>query len=286
MWLRAVAILQVLILLPNISFAQTAIPPYEIVADGSEYQITLSPKEKGISEISVYFVSTGNISTATEMRVAGPMGIRGTVRGGFLGTENAATVVTAAAPLAPIRIRSSNVKDAADFPLVASTDNSQFGTAYNWYHLQKDNCAGSAKDRYLSIMKLDLTGVNPTLFDSSFQITLSLKEFKFKGAMVASIKPSSDGKYKGEPILLMGQVGSPEYVNIVSWKNKKIAGQRRIPVVKYVGYKGYSLSLARLNGVLNGGRSTVELSNGGDIYGVCFTMVRRRQSVNGYPAPN
>jgi len=285
MWFRTVAAL-LLTLLPNYSFAQSAIPPYEVVADGSEYQITLSAKEKGTTELSVYFVSAGNVSTATEIRVAGPMGIRGTVRGGFLGTQNAATAVSAPAPFDPIRIRSSNVKDSTDFALIASSSDSQTGAAYNWYHLQKDNCGGNAKDRYVSLMKLDLTGVNPALFDSSFQITLSLKEFKFKGAMVASIKPSSDGKYKGEPILLMGQVGSPEYVNVVSWRNKKIAGQRRIPVVKYVGYKGYSLSLARLNGVLNGGKATVELSNGGDIYGVCFTMVRRRQSVNGYPAPN
>jgi hypothetical protein len=267
------------------AFAES-IPPYEVIADGKEYQIILGPKERNITDLSVYFVSTGNISTAVEIRVAGPKGIKGSVRGGVIGPQNAAEVVALPAALQPIRTRISNTKDAPDFGLTTSSDDARVGSAYVWYHLQKDNCSGGKTDRYVSQVKLDLTGIDPALYDLTFAITLSLKEFKFSGAMVASIKPSSDGKYKGEPILLMASIGSPEYVNIVSWRNKKIASSRRIPVVKYVGYKGYGLSLARLRGVLNGGRATFELSNGGDIYGVCFTAVRRRQSANGYPAPN
>jgi hypothetical protein len=58
---------------------------------------------------------------------------------------------------------------------------------------------------------------------------------------------------------------------------------KRIPIVKYVGYKGYGLSLARIKGLLNGGKATFELSNGGDIYGVCFSLARKRQVRNGYP---
>lgn len=264
----------------------TSIPPYEVVADGQEYEITLGPAERSIKDLTVYFVSTGNISTAVEIRVAGPMGIKGGVAGGFLGSQNAATVVAASTGLPAIRTRISNTKDIPEFGLTADSSDPRVGSAYVWYHLQKDNCSGGKTDRYVSRVKLDLSKVDPALYDLTFKVRLSLKEFKYGGSRVASIKPSSDGKYKGEPILLMATVGYPEYVNIVSWKNKKISKTKKIPVVKYVSYKGYGLSLARLVGSLNGGRATFELTNGGDIYGVCFTAARRRQSANGYPAPN
>jgi hypothetical protein len=213
------------------------------------------------------------------------MGINGSVAGGFLGSQNAATVVGAATGLPAIRTRISSTRDVPDFGLTPDSSDPRVGSAYVWYHLQKDACTGGKTDRYVSRVKLDLSKVDPSLYDLTFKVRLSLKEFKYAGAQVASIKPESDGKYKNEPILLMATIGNPEYVNIVYWRKKRIARTRRIPVVKYVSYKGYGLSLARLIGSLNGGRATFELTNGGDIYGVCFTAVRRRQSVNGYPAP-
>jgi hypothetical protein len=266
--------------------AQTAIPPYEVVPDGQQYQITLGEKERNIKQLSIFFVSTGNVSSAVEIRVEGPMGIRGTVRGGFLGSASPQDVLSASGRLDPIRTRLSMEKDAKDFGLTVNGSDARVGSAYVWYHLQKNACSGGRTDRYISEVILDLSSIDPSLYALTFSIRLGLKEFKFSRSMVASIKPSSDGKYRGEPILLMASVGYPEYVNIVRWAGNRIRSARRIPVVKYVSYKGYGLSLARLRSVLTGGRHTFELSNGGDLYGVCFNAVRQRQSVNGYPAPN
>lgn len=266
--------------------AQSSLPPYQVVADGTQYQIELDASQRSLKEISVYYTSTGNITTTTEVQIEGPMGIKASVVGGFIGAQDAASVLSTGKGLAPIRTRVSFKKDAQDFGLTPSSSDPRAGSAYVWHHLQKDNCGGARSDKYVAQLQIDLSGVDPALFDLTFKIRLSIKELKFTRSMVASIKPASDGKYRGEPILLMSSVGYPEYVNIVSWRNKRITRTRRIPVVKYVSYKGYGLSLARLNGVLNGGKATFELTNGGEIYGVCFTAVRKRQSVNGYPAPN
>jgi hypothetical protein len=116
-------------------------------------------------------------------------------------------------------------------------------------------------------------------------VSVALQEFPFKRDQAASIKPSSDGKYRGEPILLMQTIAyGSEYVNIRQYaKSGKLRSARRIPIIKYVGYRGLSLSLARLRGLLNGGKATFELTNGSDIYGVCFSLARRRQVRNGYP---
>lgn len=268
------------------AIAQTDIPPYQVTSDGTQYQIELGPSHRSLKELSVYYISTGNITTTAEIQIEGPMGIKGSVVGGFLGDQDPATVLTSGKGLAPIRTRLSFKKDAKDFGLTPSSSDPRAGSAYVWYHLQKDNCGGARSDKYISQLKIDLSGVDPALYDLTFRIRLGIKELKFTRSMVASIKPASDGKYRGEPILLMSSVGYPEYVNIVNWRGKRITRTRRIPVVKYVSYKGYGLSLARLNGVLNGGKATFELTNGGEIYGVCFTAVRKRQSVNGYPAPN
>jgi len=53
-------------------------------------------------------------------------------------------------------------------------------------------------------VKLDLSGIDPTLYDQGFSISIAVKESPFKGKRVASIKPSSDGKYYGEADLAHG----------------------------------------------------------------------------------
>jgi hypothetical protein len=263
--------------------AQTdTIAPYEIVPDGREYTINLGANERNVREISVYFVSTGNISSAVEIKVAAPVGVKGSARFGYLGDQDPQIALASSPLIQAAKIRNSQRKENPTFPIIEESNG--YGSAYVWYHLEKDACSGNKSSKYITQVKLDLSGINPSLYDGVFSITVALKEYKFTGAKVASIKPSSDGKYKGEPILLMGSIDyGNEYVNIVGWKGNKIASNRRIPVVKYVGYKGYSLSLARLKGYLNGGKFTFELSNGGDVYGVCFSAVRRRQVTNGYP---
>lgn len=258
--------------------------PYEIEPTNKQYEIRMGPDQRSLKAISVYFVSTGNVSNAVMIDLTGPVGINGTVRGGFIGALDGQTALAGGAELQQIPVRTySDKKDVPSFATAGDYD-PLYGYIAPWFHLSKDAC-GKKTDRYIAQITLNLTGIDPALYDNVFSIVISVKETKYEGKRVASIKPSSDGKYHGEPILLMNTVGyGDEYVKKVTWKNGKIVATTRLPVVKYVGYMGYGLSLIRIKNVLKGGSHTWELSNGGNsVYGVCLKAVRKRQRVNGYP---
>lgn len=257
--------------------------PYEIEATGKQYEIKLGPDQRSLKAISVYFISPGNVSHAVMLDLMGPVGIKGTAQGGLLGAMDAPTALAGGIPLQQFAVRTNpGRKEAANF-ITTSNYDPMFAYSSPWFHLSKDAC-GPKTDRYVAQIKLDLTGIDPALYDKVFSIVLSVKQSKYQGKPVASIKPSSDGKFHGEPILLMNTVGyGDEYVNKVTWKNGQIVATKRLPVAKYVGYMGYGLSLIRIKKVLQGGKHTWELSNGGDVYGVCLQASRKRQRVNGYP---
>jgi len=265
-----------------------ALAPFEATPDGREYEIRLGSAQKNITELSVFFVSSGNVSTSVEVKAIAPLGTKITARGGIHRTGEPEATLAASNLIQQFKFRTeaSSRKELLEAPLTVMSDYPNYGSTYAWYHFQKDACTGGKTAQYVTEVKIDLNGINQAEYDNVFVVRLALKEFRFGGDKVASIKPSSDGKYKGEPILLMQSIAyNSEYVNIVTWANGKIRTQKRIPIVKYVGYKGYGLSLARLKGHLDGGKATFELSNGGDIYGVCFNKTRTRQVANGYPAP-
>lgn len=259
------------------------LPPYEIEATGKQYEIKLGPDQRSLKAISVYFVSPGNVSHAVMVDLMGPAGIKGIALGGKIGTMDPQVALAGGAPLQQYVVRTNpDRKESANFMTTSDYD-PMYAYASPWFHLSKDAC-GSKTDRYVAQVKLDLTGIDPALYDKVFSIVIAVKQSKFQGKPVASIKPSSDGQYHGEPILLMNTVGfGNEYVNKVTWKNDQIVAIKRIPVAKYVGYMGYGLSLIRIKGALQGGKHTWELSNGGDVYGVCLEAARKRQRVNGYP---
>lgn len=257
--------------------------PYEIEPTNKQYEIRMGADQRSLKAISVYFVSTGNVSNAVMIDLMGPVGITGTVRGGFIGALDGPTALAGGAELSQLAVRTYPDKKEAQSFATATNYSSLYGYIAPWFHLSKDAC-GKKTDRYIAQITLDLTGIDPALYDNLFSIVISVKETKYEGKRVASIKPSSDGKYFGEPILLMNTVGyGDEYVNKLTWKNGKIVAKTRIPVAKYVGYMGYGLSLIRIKKVLKGGKHTWELSNGGNVYGVCLKATRTRQRVNGYP---
>ena len=279
---RNILSLATLLLCAHTASAQE-LAPYEIEPTGKQYEIRMGPDQRSLKAISVYFVSPGNVSNAVVIDLMGPVGIKGTVRGGPIGTLDGATALAGGVDLQQIAVRTYPDKKEAQSFATETKYNPLYGYIAPWFHLSKDAC-GTKTDRYIAQIRLDLTGIDPALYNDVFSIVLSVKESKFQGKPVASIKPSSDGKYRGEPILLMNTVGyGGEYVNKVTWKNGKIVTTTRLPVVKYVGYRGYGLSLIRIKNVLKGGKHTWELSNGGDVYGVCLKATRTRQRVNGYP---
>jgi type 1 fimbria pilin len=259
---------------------------YEVKADGTTYQANFTAEYRSVKSLVVYFVSTGKVSSAAQVTVQAPVGARVRAQAGFIGVQEVAAAL-ADPTLESVALRSAmNArKELPEVALAAYYEGDPMGNATVSFPIQKDSCAsGAALARYLAKVTVDLSGVADSSYDQGFPVVLSVKDQVFSGAKVASIKPASDGLYKGEPILLMGTIGyGNEFVNIVQWRNGKKRSQRRIPVVKYVGYRGYGLSLARLKGVLNGGKATMELSDGTNIYGVCFSLARRRQVANGYP---
>lgn len=277
-----VALLAALLIEARSATAQD-LAPYEIEATGKQYEIKLGPDQRSLKTISVYFVSPGNVSHAVMIDLMGPAGIKGIALGGNLGAMDPQTALAGGIPLQQYPVRTyPDRKEAANFATTSNYD-PMYASASPWFHLSKDAC-GAKTDRYVAQVKLDLTGIDPALYDKVFSIVIAVKQSKFQGKPVASIKPSSDGKFHGEPILLMNTVGfGDEYVNKVTWKNGQIVATKRLPVAKYVGYMGYGLSLIRIKGVLQGGKHTWELSNGGDVYGVCLQATRKRQRVNGYP---
>jgi hypothetical protein len=283
---RIFSLFAALLVTVNVAAAQE-LAPYEVVADGRQYQITMGPDQRNLKAISVFFVSKGNVSNAVQLSVTGPVGLKGVARGGFIGKMKAQRALAAKhRNIKSYGFRSYGVTKPVNSFVLESSYSSVYAYMSPWFHVLKDAC-GKKTDRYLAQVKLDLTGVDPKLYDTNFTISISVKEQPYSRKPVASIKPSSDGKYFGEPILLMNTVGyGNEVVTKNTWRNGRIVASATLPVVKYVGYMGYGLSLIRIKEVLQGGNHTWDLTNGGEIYGVCLQAVRKRQRVNGYPGSN
>jgi hypothetical protein len=257
---------------------------YEIKADGAPYSIRLGANQRSLGKLTVYFRSLGNISSAVTVEVKGPAGVKVSARGGFAGSADPVTVLQTADRTQAYKMRDSNTSERDFYTLTSQYPQAGEVTGLTWFHLQKDACSGDTKSVYVAEVTLDLMGVDPAMWNSGFPLTLAVKEFPYRGEKASSIKPSSDGMYRGEPIILMSsiQYGS-EYFVINRWKSGRLVNSRKLAVAKYAGWRGYSLALGRLKGLLTGGKATFELSNGGDIYGACFTLQRRRQTAHGYP---
>jgi hypothetical protein len=259
-------------------------PPYKINADGTAYEFTFSADNKNVQEVAVYLVSKGNISSAIGIDVSAPPGVKVTAEGGLITAKNSKGAVARGKSLSPYKFRVSGSADRMKkLSVRAAKPEDTLGFASGWFHLHKDNCSPSTST-YAAKITFKVSSLPKSVFDNGFKIQFAVKEYQYEGSRATTLKPSADGMYKGEPILLMATMAyGGEYVSIVRWSKGKIASIREIPVVKYVSYRGYNLSLARLNGTLSGGKVTYELSDGGLTYGVCLAAERRRQYANGYP---
>lgn len=260
---------------------------FRIAPDASDHEVSVSPSESLLGPFAVYFDSAGVSSVAVKVGIEGPTGLQGTAFG-IRDTTGPGELV---GPIAPfdvhhqMRIYEASGSSTKEYDSFAIAGEAQSGIVHFLYHLQKDACAAERHSRYRTGIWFDPSGVDPELLTKGLSVRVAIREQPFTGARVASIKPTAEGKYRGEPLLLMGsiQLGG-EYVNLVMRSREGKRRERRMPVVKYVWHRGYALSLARLRGLLRGrGRATFELTNGREIYGVCFELLRRRQVVNGYP---
>lgn len=262
---------------------------YEIIADGSEYSLTVGAEIVSQPVLSLFFISEGRETTAVSVSVEGPAGLRGAVDGVklergdrpgvemFQDSDRRDPYVIWEKPGGPrftgFLIDTRGAADTVSF----------------LYHLHKDACARDISSRYVSRLALDFGGVNQERLIQGLTIRFAIREYRHQGSKVATIKPASHGRFFGEPILLMATLRyGGETVRIIQRRSKGVGFHREIPVVKYVSYRGHMLSLARLRGILSGGnlrggKATFELSSGSAVYGVCFDLIRRRQVANGYP---
>jgi hypothetical protein len=257
---------------------------FQVVADATEHSLTVGAERIADPFISLLFVSAGSETTAVMVGIDGPAGLRGEVAGARMLRGAAVSSDTLERSTYresyPIRLTDGKRLDQR-FEIEQTGEG---GIIQFMYHLQKDACKLDKSAQYLSRVLLDFSQVRPDKLAQGITLRFAIREYRYQGSRIASIKPASDGTYRGEPILLMEsmQYGG-EFVNIIQRGERGVRFRRRIPVVKYVFHRGHTLSLARLRGVLRGGKATFELSNGGAVYAVCFSLERRRQVVNGYP---
>lgn len=152
----------------------------------------------------------------------------------------------------------------------------------------KDACA---KRSTTVVVKFSFDNFSTAELQKLGSYSFSVKNSSYKGKRRASIKPDSDGKYRGSPLILMESggfwVGTPK-IRLVKYKNQKPKFLNIAPT-NYLFYRGVKLVRAPIRkGILSGGRGTFEISviQGYEpvAYGVCFHLQRYRQRVNGYPS--
>jgi hypothetical protein len=152
--------------------------------------------------------------------------------------------------------------------------------------LQKNTC-GKATDKYLVRMKVDLSKVASSQLSQGSSLGVSFREIPFRGSKASSIKPSADGMYRGQPLLLMSTIAPrSEGIFQTRWtKNGVLARNISLPIFKYAPYRHLSLACSLVGELLaEGGVATFDLTDGKTAYSVCFKMRRERQVKNGYPA--
>jgi hypothetical protein len=286
MVIRSFFLLTALLSFAAASTAQTEYTPSQIEANGTIYESKLSADQSRFKQLSAYFtVSGGKSTTPAEVYVEGPPGIVLTVRTGQLGKRQPSTMFTNAKLWNTTQLMVRDANRATASVRLAGTEGAAVASANAYYHIQRDSCAGRGLT-YIVQFLLDMSAVPQSAYDAGFTVRVGTTEYPYKGGQRASIKPSSDGLYRGEPISLFETLSfGNEIMRFVNWKGGKIVKQDTTPVVKYVGYKGIGLSLARIKNFLNGGKATFELTNRINVYSVCFSRTRARQSANGYPAP-
>ena len=115
------------------------------------------------------------------------------------------------------------------------------------------------------------------------KVTATLLEQPYNFIKMALLKPSSDGKFFGKPIVLMYTTGaSPsETISIYRWKSQIPALLGRIKTKRSDNVGSYVR--AAVGPYLKGGKGTFELRGKYTMYSVCFKLTRTRQEVNGFP---
>lgn len=160
------------------------------------------------------------------------------------------------------------------------------GAAVGYGHLLKDSCDARAK-RYLIKMTIDLSTVDHSQYQNNIEIRIRAGAKAYSGKKAATIKPVSDGKFAPHPLLLMSSVGGwggKEKINLTRWSKGKPGKLTPIDIEDHVSYHSLYLTRSVISKYLRGGRGVFTITNGNEAYSICFSLVRSRQRINGYPS--
>jgi hypothetical protein len=153
-------------------------------------------------------------------------------------------------------------------------------------HIFRDECKKTGK--YAAIIQVDLSKVSKASIAAGFKISITATESEFEGRKAASLKPSGDGQFKGQPLLLTSPVGVLNDIHDYGFwsagRNKRLQRivNHRI-VRRNIIYFGMIFEYSLPQKSLNGRQMTVYTYDASAAYGVCFQAVKRRQYYNGYP---
>lgn len=149
--------------------------------------------------------------------------------------------------------------------------------------IHKDSC--TKKSRYVVLVTLDFSEIS-SLITEPLNLSVRINEFKRNGGKESALKPESEGRYAPKPILMMNWLGNTcgNRIDVVKWKKRKPKTVTPLSVYSLLAYKDMVLNLAVVESALSGGKGTAELYTGDDSYGVCFSLVKKRQNKNGYPS--
>ena len=208
---RARTLVCVLFLVVGVGRNVQAVPPFEIPATGELYEINLNSEHPSSSPLEIYFVSPGSVSSAAALLVDGPPGVVGVMDSFPLPSESSSyhdALARGAVP-EPATIKNVNgveVRSTNYFTIPTSAQGKGLSVVY---HLHKDACLLDRTTRYVSRVTLWVNQVAQSYFDRGFSLRVAMKEFRHSASRAASIKPASDGKYRGEPIVLMNSHEAP-----------------------------------------------------------------------------
>jgi len=154
--------------------------------------------------------------------------------------------------------------------------------------LLKDICNNGVK-RYLVRLVMDLSAVDAATRAAGFDISVQYATQQYKGRRAASIKPTSEGKFAPQPLLLMQSIsgfgaffGSGESIELVKFKKGKVRSRAEIDIEDYVPYRDLFLTRSLIGRQLRGGKGMFVLSNGSSAYGLCLPLSRRRSYAGNY----
>lgn len=172
----------------------------------------------------------------------------------------------------------------------------------------KDSCSPGI-NTYILRATIDLSSINRATFPSGLTIRSRVFTETYSGRTSSSIKPASEGKFNGKPLILMSTLGWNESISVVQWSRGIPLRSTAVPVdgSDRVYWQGLVLARAPIDRLLSGRaratkrrgqggnnsskpgavqvgqRATFELYSPEKSYGVCLRVNRSRQRVNGYP---